>query len=46
VQLEKKLSQPAQPVVFEIVRDSACSECGAALEKGSLLLMEKDSRFA
>jgi hypothetical protein len=39
-QLEKKVSQPAQPVVFEIVRDSACSECGAELAKGNFLLME------
>jgi hypothetical protein len=38
--LAEKLSRPEQPVVFEIVRDSACSECGAELEKGSFLLME------
>jgi hypothetical protein len=39
-QLTQKLSSPAQPVVFEILRDSACSECGAELEEGSFLLME------
>ena len=40
--LTQKLSSPAQPVVFEIVRDSACSECGAELEEGSFLLMEAE----
>jgi hypothetical protein len=38
--LTQKLSSPAQPVVFEILRDSACSECGAALAQGSFLVME------
>lgn len=38
--LAQKLSSPAQPVVFEIVRDSACSECGAELPQDSFLLME------
>jgi hypothetical protein len=39
-QLTQKLSRPDQPVVFEILRDSACSECGAELSGGSLLVME------
>jgi hypothetical protein len=29
-------------VVFSIVRDSKCSECGVELSKGSFLKMEKD----
>ncbi len=40
--LTQKLSSPAQPVVFEILRDSACSECGAELAQGSFLLMEAE----
>lgn len=35
--LTQKLSSPAQPVVFEILRDSTCSECGAELAQGSFL---------
>ena len=35
--LEEKLSQAPRPVVFEIVRDSECTECGAELPKGSML---------
>lgn len=38
--LTEKLSRPEQPVVFEILRDSACSECGAELAQGSFLVME------
>jgi len=41
-QLEKKLNRAPQPVVFEILRDSQCGECGAALEQGSFLLMEAE----
>jgi hypothetical protein len=40
--LAQKLSSPAQPVVFEILRDSTCSECGAELPQGSFLLMEAE----
>ena len=29
-------------VVFSILRDSTCAECGAELWKGSFLKMEKD----
>lgn len=38
--LREKLSKTAQPVVFKILRDSRCSECGAGLGRGSFLLME------
>jgi hypothetical protein len=38
--LTQKLSSPAQPVVFEILRDSTCSECGAELARDSFLVME------
>jgi hypothetical protein len=40
--LTQKMSSPAKPVVFEILRDSACSECGAELAQGSMLLMEAE----
>lgn len=38
----EKLDKPEPPVVFMIVRDSACSECGVELERGSLLYMEAE----
>ncbi len=40
--LREKLSKPPELVVFDIVRDSKCSECEAELAKGSLLVMEAD----
>ena len=40
--LTQKLSSPAEPVVFEILRDSAYSECGAELARGSFLVMEAE----
>ena len=40
--LEQKLSTPAPPVVFQILRDSACSECGAEIPRDGLLLMEAE----
>ena len=40
--LSERLSRAAEPVVFQILRDSQCSECGAELEQGSLLLMEAE----
>ena len=40
--LEEKLSQAPRPVVFEIVRDSECTECGAELPKGSMLFLEAE----
>jgi hypothetical protein len=38
--LREKLSKPPELVVFEIYRASKCAECGAELDKGSLLIME------
>jgi hypothetical protein len=38
--IAEKLSKAAQPVVFLILRDSQCSECGAEIAQGSLLFME------
>ena len=38
--LKEKLSRAPQPTVFQIVRDSQCSECGAAIERDSFLYME------
>ena len=40
--LEERLSRPPERVVFQILRDSRCSECGIELEQGSLLWMEPD----
>ena len=40
--LKEKLSRAAQPVVFQIVRDSRCSECDAEIERDSFLLMETE----
>jgi hypothetical protein len=37
--LEKQAKAP-QPVVFSIIRESVCSECGAELWKGDLLFMD------
>jgi hypothetical protein len=41
-QLETKLNRAPRPVVFEILRDSQCAECGTTLDRGSFLLMEAD----
>ncbi|MCW5977985.1 MAG: DUF2293 domain-containing protein [Bryobacteraceae bacterium] len=38
--LAEKASKPSAPVVFQILRDSECSECGVKLESGSLLFMD------
>jgi hypothetical protein len=40
--LEEKLGQAPRPVVFEIVRDSECTECGAELPSGSMLFLEAE----
>jgi hypothetical protein len=40
--LKDKLNQPPRPVVFEILRDSQCAECGTTLDQGSFLLMEAE----
>lgn len=38
--LQEKLERPRDPVVFEIVREAQCSECGAEIPKNDLLMME------
>jgi hypothetical protein len=38
--LQDKLGQAPQTVVFQILRDSQCSECGAEIERDSLLMIE------
>ena len=40
--LEQRLGRAPQPVVFEIVRESRCSECGVEMPQGSLLFMEAE----
>ncbi len=41
-QLKEKLSQAAQPVVFQVIRDTRCSECEAEIERDCFLLMEAE----
>ncbi|HVX66646.1 MAG TPA: DUF2293 domain-containing protein [Bryobacteraceae bacterium] len=36
----ERLSKPPAPVVFQVLRDSQCSECGVELPSDSLLFME------
>lgn len=36
----ERSNREAQPVVFQILRESQCSECGVELDRGSLLSME------
>lgn len=38
--IRERLGQPAELVVFSILRDSKCSECKTELEQGSFLFME------
>ena len=38
--LQEKLERPPQPVVFQVLRDGECSECGAEIVQGSLLSKE------
>ena len=40
--LEERLSRAPERVVFQILRDSRCSECGIELERGDLLCMEAE----
>lgn len=40
--LQEKLEKAPQPVVFLNLRDAQCSECGAEIAQGSMLLMEAD----
>ena len=39
-QLQDKLNRPPQTVVFQVLRDSQCSECGAEIEQDSFLVMD------
>jgi len=38
--LEEKSSRPPQPVVFDNLRRSKCSECGVEIDKGEFLYMD------
>ncbi len=38
--LQTEMDQAPRAVVFQILRDSQCSECGAAIEQDSFLLMD------
>ena len=38
--INERIEKAERPVVFQIVTDSQCSECGAELYRGSFLLME------
>jgi len=40
--LQEKLEKAPQPVVFLNLRDAECSECGAEIAQGSMLLMEAE----
>lgn len=40
--LQEKPNRAPEPVVFEILRDAQCSECGAEMGEGSFLLMEAE----
>jgi hypothetical protein len=40
--LEEKLKQAPKPVVFQNLRESQCSECGAEIAQGSFLTIERD----
>lgn len=40
--LQEKLEKAPRPVVFLNLRDAQCSECGAEIVQGSMLLMEAD----
>jgi hypothetical protein len=40
--LQDKLEKVPQPVVFLNLRDAECSECGAEIAQGFMLLMEAD----
>jgi hypothetical protein len=38
--VREKSSQTPQPVVFQVMRDTQCGECGAAIDKDMLLMMD------
>ncbi len=44
--LQEKLERAPQPVVFQILRDAECSECGAEIEQGSFSQWKASSHFA
>jgi len=41
-QIKERLSRAAQPVVFQILRASQCSECDAELDQGGFIFMEAE----
>jgi len=43
--LREKLDKPPERVVFSILRESSCSECGAELGRGDFLYKEVDDAF-
>ncbi len=40
--LQEKLQRPPQPVVFQTVKESQCSECGLELPAGEMLFMDAE----
>ncbi len=40
--IEEQLMHASEPVVFQILRDSRCSECGAELEEAAFLFLEAE----
>jgi hypothetical protein len=40
--LQQRLERAPDPVVFEIIRDSQCSECGVELPSGSFVFLEAE----
>ncbi len=40
--LDARIRREPETVLFEVLRDSECAECGAALGKGNLLLLETE----
>ena len=42
LKLQEKFDKAPTPVVFMNLRDAQCSECGAEIEQGSMLLMEAE----
>jgi hypothetical protein len=43
--LQEKLGAPPENIVFSILRESACNECGAELTRGDFLYTEVDDAF-
>ena len=42
LELKEKSDSAPRPVVFEILRDSECTECGVELPRGSMLFMDAE----